>query len=326
VRTKVIVVGATGFIGRALWPELVRAGYPVRACSRHPPEDASPGGVEWIRCDLSRPESLGPALRGMDAAYYLVHGLGSADFRARDRRAAELFRDAAAAAGLERIIYLGGVAPRGGLVSEHLASRLEVGEILRGGAVPTLELRASMIIGPGSASWRIVRDLALRLPVMVLPAWLRSRTRPLALDDAVRALVDGLGVELPASRWLDIPGPETLSGREILMRIAALRGRRIPALGLRWLSPGLSSLWLRLVTRADYRLARELVYGLTGDLLPESERYWEMTGNPPRISFDEAVRATLAAEPPGGGSGAAGRLEESLVDRAGRLLLPARAR
>jgi uncharacterized protein YbjT (DUF2867 family) len=212
------------------------------------------------------------------------------------------------------MIYLGGVAPRH-RASKHLASRLEVGEILRAGAVITLELRAAMIVGHGSASWQIVRDLALRLPVMVLPSWLRSRLRPIALTDAVRALVDGLDLPLPASRAYDIPGPDTLTGREILEHVVALEGRSLPAIPLPWLTPRISSLWLRLVTRADYQVARELVLGLSEDLLPRDEAYWEITGRPPLLSFDEAARIALADERRHGTASGLGALEERVVHR-----------
>jgi uncharacterized protein YbjT (DUF2867 family) len=310
---KIAVIGATGFIGRALIPALLARGYDVRACARRVP-DPAPLGPEHVACDVLDPSTLPRALAGVDTAYYLVHSLGAEDFRALDRRAASAFAEAAASAGVQRIIYLGGVAPRGH-ASEHLASRLEVGEILRGGRVPTLELRAAMIVGHGSASWQIVRDLTLRLPAMVMPSWLTSRLCPIALDDVIRALIDGLHVPLPASRWYDIPGPDTLTGREILERVAALEGRSLPAVVLPWLTPTLSALWLRLVTRADYGIARELVLGLSEDLLPLDDSYWELTGRPPLSSFDEAARRALAEERRGVAATWLGSLEERVVHR-----------
>jgi uncharacterized protein YbjT (DUF2867 family) len=225
--------------------------------------------------------------------------------------------DAATKVGLQRIAYLGGVAPRVH-ASEHLASRLEVGRILRAGDVPTIELRAAMIIGVGSASWQIVRDLALRLPVMVLPAWMSSRLSPIALDDVVQALIRALEIPVSTCTYFDIPGPDTLSAREILERIAALEGRVIPAISLPWLTPRLSALWLKLVTGADFALARELVFGLTEDLLAEDERYWELTGYRPRLSFDTAARRALEEERcQHRASGRFGVLEEAFVRRVG---------
>lgn len=150
---------------------------------------------------------------------------------------------------------------------------------------------------------------------MLLPAWTESRTCPIALEDAVEALVRGLEVPLPAGgAWYDIPGPDTLSGRELLLRIAALRGRRVPTIGVPFLSVSLSSWWLKLVTHADFSLARELVLGFTGDLLPRDRAYWGVVGYEPRWSFDEAAKRTLEAErTPISVRGIAGKLEESVV-------------
>lgn len=275
--------------------------------------------MEYVRCDLRNPETVAPALTGIDCAYYLVHSMGkNTSFRDDDRRAAQTFADAAVTSGIERIIYLGGVAPRG-RPSEHLASRLEVGRILRAGGVSTIELRAAMIVGLGSASWQIVRDLALRLPAMVLPAWLSSRLSPIALEDVVHALVDALDVPLTKSAFFDIPGPDILSGKEILERVAALEGRTVPSVSLPWLTPHLSSLWLKLVTRADFALARELVFGLTEDLLATDRRYWELTNYEPQVSFDLAAQKALDDERRlGRAGGRFGHIEEALVRRFGR--------
>jgi uncharacterized protein YbjT (DUF2867 family) len=315
---KTLVTGATGFIGRALVPALRLAGHDVVAASRRPsPEARDDLGVEWRVCDLLRPETLPGAMAGVRVAYYLVHsmGAGQTDFRQLERQAALAFTDAAAAAGVERIVYLGGPAPLG-RPSEHLGSRLEVGEILRAGPVPTLELRASMVIGSGSASWRIVRDLSMRLPAMVLPRWLRSRTRPVALDDVIVGLVAAADLPIDGSVWYDLPGPETLTGRQILERIAALRGRRIPAIEVPLLTPRLSAMWLKLVTRADYSLAKELVLGLGEDLLPRDEAYWGRIGHTDLVPFDAAARRALEGEPrPAGAREWLGRVEETVVDR-----------
>lgn len=312
---RVLVTGATGFIGRALRPALLARGLEVRATTRHLDRGLHNGGAQWVQADLLQRETLAPALEGMDAAYYLVHSMGHTrgDYRALERRSALAFAEVAAQCGLKRIIYLGGVAPVGE-PSRHLASRLAVGELLRTGRVPTVELRASMIVGPGSTSWEVCRDLALRLPVMVLPSWMRSRTCPIALDDVVQALVDALDVPLEQSAWFDLAGPEELSAHDILRRIAALRGRRIAALQTPVLSPRVSALWLRIFTSADYAVARELVAGLTEDLLPRDRRYYELTGHPPRFTFEEAARLALGVEPPGRQGPRLASLEERLVD------------
>jgi hypothetical protein len=153
-----------------------------------------------------------------------------------------------------------------------------------------------MIIGVGSASWTIVRDLAARLPAMVLPAWLAYRNEPVALEDVLAALLAGAHVGLPESTWWDIPGPDALSGREILLRLAAVMGRKPLLLKIPLITPRLSSHWIRLVTRADYAVARELVEGLTSDLLATRRGYWEAAGLPPPVGLEEAARRALAAE------------------------------
>jgi uncharacterized protein YbjT (DUF2867 family) len=188
---KVLLTGATGFVGGQLWPALERAGYQVRGLTRDAAKArAKYSHREWLQADVADRSGLEQAMAGCDAAYYLVHGMaeGHADFRNREVAQAKTFAAAAAAAGLERIVYLGGFEPQGP-PTEHLASRLQVGESLRAGSVPCVELRASMIIGKGSLSWLMVRDLAARLPVMVLPSWLKSRTQPLAIDDLTTALI-----------------------------------------------------------------------------------------------------------------------------------------
>jgi uncharacterized protein YbjT (DUF2867 family) len=211
---------------------------------------------------------------------------------------------------VRRVIYLGGVAPRG-QPSEHLRSRLETGEVLRAGPVPCLELRAGMIIGAGSASWTIVRDLAARLPGMVLPAWLAHRSEPVAVDDVVAALAAGARIELPGGTWWDLPGPEGLSGKEILLRVAAVMGRRPILVNIPLVTPRLSSHWIRLVTRADFKLARELVEGLTSDLVATRPGYWTAAGLPAPVALEEAARRALAAE--AGTVALRGRFAEALA-------------
>ena len=241
--------------------------------------------------------SLASALGGCRIAFYLVHGIGEAGpgWAEREVRAAETFVRAAGQARLERLVYLGGVAPSGP-PSEHLRSRLQTGEALRSGTIPCLELRAGMIVGDGSASWTIVRDLAARLAAMVLPAWIMHRSEPVALDDVAAALVAGMRIELPGSTWWDIPGPQALSGKEILRRVAAVMGRRPILLEVPLVTPRLSSHWIRLVTRADYGLARELVEGLTSNLLAKRPGYWAAAGLPAPMALEDAARRALGAE------------------------------
>jgi len=257
--------------------------------------------LEWVQGDVKDPASCARALDGCLAAFYLVHGIGEgSEYHRQEIMAASVFSKAAAAAGVEGIVYLGGVVPTG-TCSEHLRSRQGVGEALRSGPTKTVELRASMIVGHGSLSWLIVRDLAARLPAMVLPRWLRSRTQPVAIDDVVIALVRALDLPLTGSAWFDVPGPDTLSGREILEETARILGLRRPlVVGVPFLSPHLSSLWVRFVTRAKWSVAREVVVGLTEDLLARDDRFWQLVGHPQRLAFADAARLALGAERPQG--------------------------
>ena len=293
-----LLTGATGFVGRAVWPALVAAGWHVRGLTRDAARAAARDpDLDWVQGDVGDHDAMARVLEGVDATLYLVHGIREGvGYLEREGEAAAGFAAAAAAAGVERIVYLGGVAPTGE-GSEHLRSRLAVGEALRAGTVPTVELRASMIVGYGSLSWLIVRDLAARLPVMVLPRWLRSRTQPIGVEDAVVALVGALDLPIEANAWFDVPGPETLSGKEILDRTAVLLGLREPlSVDVPFLSPRLSSLWIRLVTRADWSVAREIVIGLTEDLLAHDDDYWSRIDHPQLVTFDQAARRALAAE------------------------------
>lgn len=249
--------------------------------------------------DVADPESTARALDGCQAALYLVHGMSApaGDFRREERDQAETFARAAERAGLRRIVYLGGVVASGADASEHLRSRQEVGEVLRVGPVSAVELRASMIIGYGSLSWLIVRDLAARLPIMVLPRWLGSRTQPVAIADVTVALERALDLVVDGSAWFDVPGPETLSGRAILERTAAVLGARKPLMvEVPFLSPRLSSHWVRFVTRAEWAVAREVVVGLKTDLLAHDDRFWTLIGHTRRVNFDEAARRAVADE------------------------------
>ena len=320
---RILLTGASGFIGGHLHDRLVAGGHEVRCLTRRP-EAARQRWPDrtWVGGDVGDPPSLASALQGCQAAYYLVHGMASGrpGWADDELRWAEDFGEAAGAAGLQRIVYLGGVAPLG-VASEHLRSRLDTGETLRSGPVPCLELRAGMIVGAGSASWIIVRDLAARLPAMVLPAWLAHRSEPVAVDDVVAALLAGARLPLPRSTWWDVPGPEALSGTEILLRVAAVMGRRPLLLRVPLVTPRLSSHWIRLVTRADFTVARELVEGLTSDLLAARPGFWAAAGLPPPMVLEDAARLALAET--SAELSPAGRLAEAL---AGLLTRPARRR
>jgi uncharacterized protein YbjT (DUF2867 family)/membrane protease YdiL (CAAX protease family) len=295
---SVLLTGASGFVGGAVRPALEATGWRVRCLTRDAARARTLAPkLDWVQGDVGDSISLARALDGCQAALYLVHGIGEGPgYHAQEVVAATTFARAAAAAGVARIVYLGGVAPSG-QGSEHLRSRRDVGEALRSGPVKTVELRASMIVGHGSLSWLIVRDLAARLPVMVLPRWLKSRTEPVAIDDVVIALVRALDLPLEASAWFDVPGPEVLSGKEILEETSRALGLRHPRMiGVPLLTPRLSSLWVRFVTRARWSVAREVVVGLTEDLLAQDDRYWRLIDHPRRLPFAEAARRALEAE------------------------------
>lgn len=295
---SVLLTGATGFVGRHLHPILLRAGFDVWGASRDPDRAAEQfPGLRFRRIEMRDPSSIAAALEGCDAAVYLVHGMASSDgdYESAEQRMATEFLDAAERAGVRRIVYLGGVRPRHE-PSKHLRSRLRTGEILRSGAISTIELQASMIIGAESESWRIVRDLAMRLPVMVLPRWLESRTQPIAIEDVTFALCEALELEHDGSLVAAVPGPEILTGREILERIARLRGMSPRIIEVPLITPRLSSYWIRLVTRADFRVARQLVEGLTDDLVADEddEIFWKRFPEHRLRSFDDAARRALA--------------------------------
>jgi uncharacterized protein YbjT (DUF2867 family) len=291
----VLLTGATGFVGGRLLARLEAEGVDVRCAARDPARAASPApGRSWVRLDVNDRATLGPALSGVRAVVYLVHAMGrGSDYERTEREAARWVAEEAARAGVERVVYLGGVAPSG-RPSPHLRSRLATGEILRRGTVPVFELRAAMIVGHGSISWRIVRDLAARLPAMLLPRWLSTRSRPIGIDDVVFALATALTCPVGRSGVYELPGPEILSAKDILMRIAHLRGTRPMTLSVPILTPRLSSYWLKLVTAADYDVARELVEGLRSDLLPTGPTFWDLVPDHELVSFDEAARRALA--------------------------------
>lgn len=290
---NILLTGATGFVGAELAPRLVAKGWHVRLATRRPRRVRN--GQDWVLLDVDQRETLAPALEGCQAAVYLVHHVAEVDYEARERAAAAAFGRAARQAHVERIVYLGGVEPLGP-PSRHLRSRLETGAILRASGVPTFELRAAMIVGPGSASFRIVRDLACRLPAMVLPAWLSSSLQPIDVSDVTRAIVVALELPLEHAGPWDLPGPETMTAKDILMRIARIRNMRPLVIDVPMLTPRLSSAWLRLVTGADYKVARELVDGLSSSLVARGRSFWDIAPRHALVPFDEAVRHALAAE------------------------------
>jgi len=292
----VLLTGATGFVGRHVAVALQAAGFEVRAASRDPQASRrhSPE-LDWVRCDLTEPAQVRQALEGTRAAIYLYHGLGSGPaYDRREASCASTFRQMAEAAGVERIAYLGGIRPHGP-ASRHLSSRLETGRILRDGRIPTVELRAAMVIGHSSQSFALVRDIAFRLPMVALPPWLDRRSCPVSITDVAAALALALRVPLEHSAWFELPGPDCLSHRELVDRLCSAVGARLlePRLPL---TPRLASTLLAAISRVRGAVTRELVEGLMHDLLPEGPSFWSLFGTPTLRSVPEAIADALADE------------------------------
>lgn len=259
---RVLLTGATGYVGGRLLMELEKKAVALRTFTRR--AEALAGKVapttEVSAGDVFDPLSLAAAMTGIHTAYYLIHSMGSSgSFEEADRRAAHNFAEAARDAGVSRIIYLGGLGNEDETLSSHLRSRHEVGEILRSTDVPVLEFRASIVIGSGSLSFEMIRALVERLPIMITPRWVKVAAQPIAIDDLLAYLTAALTVPLPASRVYEIGGTERMSYADI-MRVYA-RQRRLPLrmIPVPALSPYLSSLWLGLVTPLYARIGRKLI-------------------------------------------------------------------
>ncbi|TVQ71770.1 MAG: NAD-dependent epimerase/dehydratase family protein [Oceanospirillales bacterium] len=293
-----LVFGASGYVGRNLVPHLLAQGRHVRAAARQISPLKAEGwmGVDLVQADALDSSSLSNALNGVEVAFYLVHSMGSGrGFPERDRKAAQNFAQAAEVAGVKRIVYLGGLAPKQA-DTEHLASRVETGEILRAGAVPVIELRAGIIIGAGSAAFEVMRDLTAHLPVMVTPHWISVSSPPIALPDLLNDLIDLAEVAEAEGQVLETGGPERLTYEAMMRRLAKALGRRDPIIiAVPLLTPQLSSYWLDLVTGVPAPIARALIGGLRHDLTADDQSLRALV---PRqcLSFDEALTLALDSE------------------------------
>jgi uncharacterized protein YbjT (DUF2867 family) len=287
----VLVTGASGFIGSRLCRALDDAGYDVRAMTRRPDEYTGTGTP--VRGDVQDPESLAAALAGVDAAYYLVHSLESDDFERKDAAAARNFARAAAAARLERIVYLGGLGADGDRLSPHLRSRREVEQLLGSTGVPVTALRAAVVVGHGGISWELTRQLVAHLPLMITPKWVNTRTQPIAVADVVRYLVGVLDPPEARGRVFEIGGPDVLRYIDMLTRVAGVSGKRLPHVAVPLLTPRLSSAWLALVTDVDFATARNLVDSMTTEVVVTDHSIVDLVPGDP-IGYDDAVRMALA--------------------------------
>jgi len=292
----IAVAGATGYIGGLLCKRLCEEGQDVRALARHPEraqglEDA---GCEVVRADVLEAETLGPALEGAEGPYYLVHSMGrgsDGDFAARYHEGAENFAAAAAATGVKRIVYLGGL----GKGSKHLDSRHRTAETLREGEVPVVYFRAAAVLGAGSESFRTAFYLVRRLPVMVTPRWVATRTQPVAVADAVAYLAAAVDLELPVEREVEIGGPDVTTYGGMIDELARALGRRPPLrITVPLLTPFLSSLWIGLVTPVDAGVAKPLIEGLATETVVDDPSGMELFPQVERTPLRQALTAALA--------------------------------
>ena len=288
---RVLVAGASGFVGRRLCAALTHEGHDVRAMTRHP-DSYERAGVP-VYGDVHEPSSLPGALEGCDTAYYLVHSLDSKDFERLDAEAATAFGRAAAEAGVQQIVYLGGLGSDDDQLSAHLRSRREVEKLLGEGGVPVTVLRAGIVVGAGGISWEMTRQLVDHLPVMVTPQWVKTKTQPIAVDDVVRYLVGVRGLPAALGQVFDIGGPDVLQYADMLRRVAKLKGRPLLLMPIPLLTPGLSSRWLALVTDVDTQAGRSLVDSMANEVVVRDDSIREVVPFEP-MGYDEAVRQALA--------------------------------
>ena len=293
---RVLVTGATGYIGGRLVPALTEAGYDVRCFARDAARlaDRFPG-VEIAAGDVFDRESLIVAMRGCSVAYYLIHSMSDArrDFARRDREAATIFGEAARSAGIERIVYLGGLGEDGAALSRHLRSRHEVGALLGAAGVPITEFRAAIIVGSGSVSFEMVRYLTERLPVMIAPRWVKTRIQPIHVLDVIAYLVAALATVESMGRIVEIGGADVLTYGEMMRGYARVRGLTRKLLIVPVFTPRLSSYWVHIVTPIPASIARPLIDGLANEVIVRDDAAHRMFPAIVPIGYAEAVTRAL---------------------------------
>ena len=295
---RILITGATGYVGGRLVPRLLAAGHDVRCMVR----DASRlqgrpwiNQVETVTGDVLDEATLAPALAGIDVAYYLVHSMGSGhDFHARDARAARAFGEAAKAAGVRRLVYLGALGDPATDLSEHLRSRQQTGDALREAGVPVTEFRAAVIVGAGSLSFEMIRYLTERVPIMICPSWVYTRIQPIAIRNVLDYLAATLDVPESAGQVVEIGGANVITYGEMMTGYARLRGLRRALVPVPVLTPRLSSYWVHLVTPIPSAIARPLIEGLRNEVVVRDRRAQTLFPDIHPMGYDEAVGAALA--------------------------------
>lgn len=296
---RVLILGATGYVGRRLTDRLVADGYSVRALVRNLDKGRAilPTNTELSAGDLLNSETLAPAFDGVDIVVYLVHSMGTKDrsFEEVDRQIATGVAEAAKGQGIRQIVYLGGLGASSDSASAHLRSRAEVGDILRTSQVPVTELRAAVVVGAGSVSFQMIKHLVSRLPFMICPRWVLVNTQPIAIDDALEYLTRSIGAQALAGKTIDIGGPDVLSYRDMMVTVAQVMNLRRLIIQVPVLTPRLSSYWVNLVTPIRANLARELIESVRNETVCSDNSRRELFDFEP-MTFRQAVVSALADE------------------------------
>jgi uncharacterized protein YbjT (DUF2867 family) len=295
----ILVTGATGYVGGRLVPRLLEAGYRVRVLARDP---ARLQGRRWLdqvevfQGDVLLPETLTPALAGVDIAYYLIHSMmAGSDFHTRDLNAARGFAESAASSGVKRLIYLGGLGDPDSQLSHHLRSRQNTGKALQEAGIPVLEFRAGVIVGAGSASFEMIRYLTERVPIMISPQWVFTRTQPISIENVLDYLVAGIELAVEDNQVIEIGGPQVLSYGDMLRGYADVRGLTRWIVPVPVLTPRLSSYWVHWVTPIPAALARPLIEGLRNEVIVRDDRIKDLFPEIEPIPYLQAVQKALSA-------------------------------